>query len=47
MNDRPKGMALAVITAVMWGIMGVFVRDLSQYQFTSLEISFFGCGWLI
>lgn len=44
MNDRAKGMALAVITAVMWGIMGVFVRDLSQYQFTSLEISFFRCG---
>ena len=28
----------------MWGIMGIFVRDLSQYQFTSLEISFFRCA---
>ena len=30
MNNRTKGMALAIITAVMWGIMGVFVRTLSQ-----------------
>lgn len=44
MNNRTKGMALAIITAVMWGIMGVFVRDLSQYQFTNLEISFFRCA---
>lgn len=44
MNNRTKGIALAVITAVMWGIMGIFVRDLSQYQFTSLEISFFRCA---
>ncbi|WP_288174843.1 DMT family transporter [Sporofaciens musculi] len=44
MNNRTKGMALAIITAVMWGIMGVFVRTLSQYQFTNLEISFFRCA---
>ena len=44
MNNRTTGIALAVITAVMWGIMGIFVRDLSQYQFTSLEISFFRCA---
>ena len=29
MNQRSKGIVLAVITAVMWGIMGIFVRDLS------------------
>ena len=44
MNNRTKGIALAIITAVMWGIMGMFVRDLSQYRFTNLEISFFRCG---
>ena len=44
MSNRTKGISLAVITAVMWGIMGVFVRSLSQYQFTNLEISFFRCA---
>ena len=34
MNKRSKGIALAVITAVMWGIMGIFVRR-------SLEIPVF------
>lgn len=43
MNNRTKGISLAVITAVMWGIMGIFVRDLSSYGFTSIEISFFRC----
>ena len=40
MNNRTKGIALAIITAVMWGIMGMFVRDLSQYRFTNLELFF-------
>ena len=44
MSNRAKGISLAVITAVMWGIMGIFVRSLSQYQFTNLEISFFRCA---
>ena len=44
MNKRSKGIALAVITAVMWGIMGIFVRDLSKYQFSNIEISFFRCS---
>lgn len=26
MNNRTKGISLAIITAVMWGIMGMFVR---------------------
>ena len=41
MNQRSKGIILAVTTAVMWGIMGIFVRDLSHNQFTNIEISFF------
>ena len=45
MNQRSKGIILAVITtAVMWGIMGIFVRDLSHNQFTNIEISFFRCA---
>ena len=31
MSNRAKGISLAVITAVMWGIMGIFVRSLFQY----------------
>ena len=46
MSNRAKGISLAVITAVMWGIMGIFVRSLSQYQFTNLEISFSAVRWL-
>lgn len=35
---------MAIITAVMWGIMGIFVRDLSGFQFSNIEISFFRCA---
>ena len=44
MSKRSEGIALAVITAVMWGIMGIFVRDLSNYRFSNIEISFFRCA---
>ena len=44
MNQRSKVIVLAVTTAVMWGIMGIFVRDLSHNQFTNIEISFFRCA---
>ena len=44
MNQRSKGIVLAVTTDVMWGIMGIFVRDLSHNQFTNIEISFFRCA---
>ena len=44
MNKRSRGIILAVITAVMWGIMGIFVRALSKYQFSNIEISFFRCA---
>lgn len=44
MNQRSKGIILAVTTAGMWGIMGIFVRDLSHNQFTNIEISFFRCA---
>lgn len=43
MNNRTKGISLAIITAVMWGIMGMFVRGLTGYAFTTFEISFFRC----
>lgn len=44
MNQRSKGIVLAITTAVMWGIMGIFVRDLSYYKFSNIEISFFRCA---
>ena len=44
MNQRKKGIILAVITAVMWGIMGIFVRDLTRFQFSNIAISFFRCA---
>ncbi|WP_461810390.1 DMT family transporter [Faecalimonas sp.] len=44
MNQRSKGIVLAITTAVMWGIMGIFVRDLSSYKFSNIEISFFRCA---
>ena len=44
MNQRKKGIILAVITAVMWGIMGIFVRDLTRFQFPNIAISFFRCA---
>lgn len=44
MNNRTKGISLAIITAVMWGIMGMFVRGLTGYAFTTFEISFFRCA---
>ena len=37
-NNRAKGMTLAVLTAVMWGIMGLFVRGLTAQGFSSMEI---------
>ena len=44
MNNRTKGISLAIITVVMWGIMGMFVRGLTGYAFTTFEISFFRCA---
>lgn len=47
MNNRTKGISLAIITAVMWGIMGMFVRGLTGYAFTTFEISFFAAHWQV
>ena len=41
MSKRSKGIILAVITAVMWGIMGIFVRDLSAYEFSNIDYFLF------
>lgn len=38
-----KGIFLAVTGAVMWGIMGIFVRSLSALGYSSYDISFLRC----
>lgn len=43
MDGKLKGISLAVIGASMWGIMGIFVRNLSAAGFTSYDISFVRC----
>ena len=43
MTKHTKGVSLAVTTAVMWGIMGIFVRNLSTIGLSNIEISFFRC----
>ena len=42
-NNSAKGIALAVTGAVMWGIMGIFVRYLSGAGYTSFDIAFLRC----
>ena len=43
MNNRTKGISLAIITAVMWGIMGMFVRGLTAAHWQVAPISCFCC----
>lgn len=43
MNSQKKGILLAIIGAIMWGIMGIFVRGLSAENLSSYEISFVRC----
>lgn len=38
-----KGSLLAITGATMWGIMGIFVRNLTASGYTSAEISFLRC----
>ncbi len=39
-----KGISLAIIGAFMWGIMGIFVRNLATEGYTSYDISFMRCA---
>lgn len=43
MPNRMKGIILAVMAAVLWGIMGIFVRALGSLGFTSFDITFLRC----
>lgn len=44
MSNRRKGVALAVTAAVFWGVMGIFVRNLTAAGFTGMEIAFLRCA---
>lgn len=43
MDTKRTGVFLAVTGAIMWGIMGIFVRGLSEVGFSSYEVSFIRC----
>lgn len=43
MSNKAKGISLAVTAAVLWGIMGVFVRGLSAVGLSSFDITFLRC----
>lgn len=42
-NHSGKGIALAVLGASLWGVMGVFIRALGGVGYTSLDVSFVRC----
>lgn len=42
-NKKAKGVALALIGAITWGIMGIFVRNLTAFGYSELDISFIRC----
>ncbi len=42
-SGKTKGVILAITGAFMWGIMGIFVRELSAKGFSGFDISFLRC----
>lgn len=42
-QNKTKGMILAIVAASMWGIMGIFVRELNAVGYGSADISFLRC----
>ena len=42
-QNKTKGMILAITAATMWGIMGIFVRQLNAVGYGSADISFLRC----
>lgn len=52
MTDRTKGILLALTAPIMWGVMGVFSRNLGAAEMSDFDISFLRCiiagaGYLI
>lgn len=42
-HNSMKGMILAVLGASLWGVMGIFVRELSASGYSSYDIAFLRC----
>ena len=43
MTRKVKGIAMALFGPGMWGVMGIFVRPLSEAGFSNMEITFVRC----
>lgn len=43
MNTKKKGMFLAILAAFLWGITGIFSRQLGEAGFSSSDIAFVRC----
>lgn len=43
MNKKTVGIMLVILGASLWGVMGVFIRNLSAIGFTSYDTSFIRC----
>ncbi len=44
MKSKIEGIVLVLIAAVMWGIMGIFVRELQAVGLSSTDITFLRCA---
>jgi len=43
MNNHAKGTVMALTGACLWGIMGIFVRELNKFGLNGMDIAFFRC----
>ncbi|WP_352400982.1 DMT family transporter [Anaerotignum sp.] len=43
MSNKLKGLILVVLGASLWGVMGIFVRELSAIGYSSFDTSFIRC----
>ena len=43
MDNRIKGIIMATSGPCLWGIMGIFIRNLGEIGFSSYEITFLRC----
>ena len=43
MNSQLKGTILALTGASLWGILGIFIRNLNAFGLNGMDIAFFRC----
>ena len=44
MSNRQKGVFLAVLCPVLWGLMGIFIREITSTGISVVDVSFFRCA---